>query len=150
MCYLRDAVLCVSCWFVLSHTHTHTPIRVAREQCGTVGENLMIIRYSSSPRSWTSTHFSVTTSSSSRVLGFSGSRIVRITSVKVHANNVTPLPTYHTVTIVHHGRIIMYLIYHDTVYFDIHSDSVRLPYVYTMLITWYFKKYPGTTVISLI
>ncbi len=31
-----------------THTHTHTPISVAREQCGTVGENLMMIRYSSS------------------------------------------------------------------------------------------------------
>lgn len=57
-----------------------SPIRVAREQWGTVGENLIMMRYSSSPSSWTSTHFSVTTSSSSRVLGFSGSRIDRITS----------------------------------------------------------------------
>lgn len=59
-----------------------SPIRVAREQWGTVGENLIMMRYSSSPSSWTSTHFSVTTSSSSRVLGFSGSRIDRITSDK--------------------------------------------------------------------
>lgn len=64
----------------LCYQQSDSPIRVAREQWGTVGENLIMMRYSSSLSSWTSTHFSVTTSSSSKVLGFSGSRIDRITS----------------------------------------------------------------------